>query len=284
LIERDLNRRRGVDVDTSEIYRIESDGLQIAVEILGQGRPLVWAHGLSGWRQSGINKFQHLADHYRLITFDQRGHADSSPVTDPALYDPDAMAGDIAAILDTLGHECTIVGGESMGAATALSFALNWPERVQALLLIAPAFGDQPHAQGDVTRENGRLIIEKGMEAYLAKTAAEQREMGMSEELVAYLAKVRRSHQPASLATAFLTVIEWVLFDDIAALAGLDIPVYIAAWPNDPMHPQALAERMVAALPNAQLEIIPSIIEFFLNPAGLGDKCHQFLETVISDR
>ena len=165
-----------------------------------------------------------------------------------------------------------------MGAATALTFALTWPERVEALLLISPAFGDQPNEQGDITRGNGRFILEHGMEAFLEKTAVEQRQMGMPEDLITYLREVRNSHQPESLATAFLSVIEWVLFDDITTLSTLDMPVYIAAWPNDPLHPFSLAERMAAAIPNAHMETIPSIMEFFLNPEGLGDRCHQFLK------
>ena len=264
------------------LFFVDSDGLQIAVELVGQGRPLIWAHGLSGWRQSGIKKFHHLADHYQLLALDQRGHNDSTAVTDPALYDVKRMAGDIAAILDYLGLERAIIGGESMGAATALTFALNWPERVAALLLLAPAFDDTPNEQGDVTRGNGRFILDNGMEEFLAKTAVEQREMGMSEELIAYLAEVRRSHQPASLATAYLSVIEWVLFNDINVLSKLGMPVYIVAWPNDPLHPMHIAERMAAALPNAQLETFPSIMEFFLNPAALGDMCHRFLEKTLT--
>lgn len=256
---------------------IEADGLQIAVEIVGEGRPLIWAHGLSGWRQSGINKFHHLADRYQIIAFDQRGHNASSPVTDPALYDPTLMAGDIAAILDELGIERAVIGGESMGAATALTFALNWPERVEALLLIAPAFGDAPNAQADIIRANGELIADEGMDAFMEKTAVEQREMGMSEELMAYLEEVRRSHDPASLATAYQTVIDWQLFDDITVLSALDMPVYLIAWPNDPLHPMELAERMTAVIPNARMQTVPSITEFFLNPAGLGDMCHEYL-------
>ncbi|NKQ36596.1 MAG: alpha/beta hydrolase [Chloroflexi bacterium] len=258
-------------------FFVESDGLQIAVEIVGEGRPLIWAHGLSGWRQSGINKFRHLADHYQIIAFDQRGHNGSSPVTDPALYDPALMAGDIAAILDELGIERAIIGGESMGAATALTFARQWPERVETLLLIAPAFGDAPNAQEDIIRANGELIANEGMDAFLAKTAVEQREMGMSEELMAYLEEVRRSHDPASLATAFQTVIDWQLFDDLAVLSDLDVPVYLIAWPDDPLHPMELAVRMTVAFPNACLQSVPSIAEFFLNPAGLGDMCHAYL-------
>ena len=59
------------------------------------GRPFIWAHGFSGWRQSRINESPHLTDQHRLLTCDQRDHNDSSPVTDAARYDVGRMAGDM---------------------------------------------------------------------------------------------------------------------------------------------------------------------------------------------
>src|ERR1700674_5008374 len=97
--------------------QIPSDGLLLTVETFGTGAPIVFAHGLLGNRHVVRAELAPLASHYRIVTFDQRGHGDSSPVTDPALYQPARMAGDMAAVMDALGIERAIVGGESMGAA-----------------------------------------------------------------------------------------------------------------------------------------------------------------------
>ena len=111
----------------NKMHHVESDGLELAVESFGAGPPLVFAHGLTGTRNNTRDQFAPLADRYRIVIFDQRGHGDSTPVTDPALYDVHRMAYDMAAVMDALGIERAIVGGESMGAATALLFALKWP-------------------------------------------------------------------------------------------------------------------------------------------------------------
>ena len=124
---------------------VTSGGLRLAVQVSGAGPPLIYAHGLTGNRLQSQRLLGTLTDHYRLITFDQQGHGDSSPVSDPAFYQVRSMAGDIGAIMDTLEIESAIVGGTSMGAATALVFALRWPQRVKQLVLSAPAFGDGPH-------------------------------------------------------------------------------------------------------------------------------------------
>ena len=135
--------------------RIPTDGLELAVETFGDGPWLVFAHGLTGYRHGTRRQFAPLADRYRIVIYDQRGHGDSTPVTDPALYDLERMAGDMAAVMDALGIEQAIVGGESMGAATTLRFALRWPQRVRALLLTAPAFSDVPQPCRRSDRQHG---------------------------------------------------------------------------------------------------------------------------------
>ena len=59
------------------------DGLELAVETFGDGPWLVFAHGLTGNRHGTRRQFAPLADRYRIVIYDQRGHCDSTPVTDP---------------------------------------------------------------------------------------------------------------------------------------------------------------------------------------------------------
>ena len=137
---------------------VESDGLHIATESIGSGPPVAFVHGLSGNRTSVIEQFQEQISTCRLITYDQRGHGESSPVTDPAVYDPHRMADDMKTVLDAYGIDHAAIGGESMGAATALLYALRWPETVDALLLTAPAFGPEPNADRENIWQMGDLI------------------------------------------------------------------------------------------------------------------------------
>lgn len=146
--------------------RVASDGIELMVETFGDGPWLVFAHGLTGNRQGSRRQMTPLADRYRIAIYDQRGHGDSTPVMDPALYDLDRMAGDMAVVMDALGIDQAIVGGESMGAATTLRFAMRHPERVTALLLTAPAFSglptsrrpDHQHGLRDLGTGHGRLL------------------------------------------------------------------------------------------------------------------------------
>ena len=87
----------------SRTYTVESDGLDIVVEETGSGPAILFAHGLTGTRNGVLEQFRPLENEYRIITYDQRGHGDSSPVTDPRLYDPHMMARDMAAVMDAAG-------------------------------------------------------------------------------------------------------------------------------------------------------------------------------------
>lgn len=260
------------------LRRIESDGLILAVEIFGCGSPLIFAHGLTDSRLRTCQHLAPLADNWTVIAFDQRGHADSTPVTNTTLYDGQHMAGDIAAILDTLEIDRAIVGGESTGAATALLFALRWPQRVEALLLSGPAFGDRPNPGRDQIKEIGRRLTCLGIEGFVAQAVVQDWvEAGFSPEAMASWASVLRSHNPASIATACEAIADWVILPEITAVADLDMPACIVAWENDPVHPHELASRLAHALPNAQLVSVPSLSALVNDTDMLGRMYQRFL-------
>ncbi len=238
----------------------------------------MFAHGLTGNRHGTRGQLTPLADRYRIVIYDQRGHCDSTPVTDPALYDVDRMAEDMTAVMDALGIARAIVGGESMGAATTMSFALRHPGRVERLLLTAPAFGDGPNPETQRLKDMGRAITKLGMDEFLKLAAIRQRdELGWPPEVIAYVRANFASHDPASLAVALRTVPDWLVFSDVSVVARLISPACILAWENDPLHPLELARRVATMMPNARLETIASLPAFFADPALAGRVYRRFL-------
>jgi pimeloyl-ACP methyl ester carboxylesterase len=256
--------------------RVPSDGLELAVETFGAGPWLVFAHGLTGNRHVTRRQFAPLAERFRIVIYDQRGHCDSTPVTDPARYDLARMAGDMQAVLDALGIEQAIVGGESMGAATTLHFALRWPGRVRALLLTAPALSETPNPNMKMIRDMSDEITQLGIDGFLRNSAERQRQQGAPPQVIATIAEMHRSHDPASLATACRACIEW-LTDDIAQAGALAVPACVIGWPNDPLHPLELAQRLTATLPRARLVTLPAVSAIFAEPGAVGRIYGQFL-------
>jgi pimeloyl-ACP methyl ester carboxylesterase len=262
------------------MIRVRSGDVELAVEVSGQGPPLLFAHGLSANRGVTLEELSPLADRFRVIAFDQRGHGDSTPIIDPRLYDPDAMAQDMEAILDHLRIESATVGGESMGAATALLFARARPERVEALLLVAPAFGAEPNPDRRRLRGLADEIDSEGFEGFLANSAQRlSTRFGAPPEVVRYIGAMHRTHRPESLSTAFRTVPDWIVSEDVSALVSRRTPVGLVAWEGDPTHPMALARRLAAAAANhSRLEEIASPLALFADPPIVGRTLAKLLD------
>ncbi|CAM3145169.1 alpha/beta fold hydrolase [Prescottella defluvii] len=111
------------------------DGVGIAYRVIGDGPPLVLAHGtaLSSaiWRAFGYVKA--LRDEFQLILPDMRGHGRSDKPYETSSYAMDLVVGDLVAVLDALGHERAHYLGYSFGARVGLSLAVAAPERLRTL-------------------------------------------------------------------------------------------------------------------------------------------------------
>ncbi|MCF6263307.1 MAG: alpha/beta hydrolase [Xanthomonadales bacterium] len=257
---------------------VNNNGIELAIEIIGEGKPLIFAHGLGGNRQFTLEQFSSLADRYQIIAYDQRGHGGSTPITDPALYDANTMAEDISVIMDSLGLEQVIVGGESMGAATALLFALKHPQRVNALLLTAPAFSDKANTEKPRLQLMGEELLKGDMQDFLQKSARRMRvDFNMPEDIIRKIAWLQSSHYPESLGTACMTVINWKIYSDAQVLEQLSMPCCILAWANDPLHPFELAQQMSVVIPDAELISINNLQDIFTDPACIGNLYSDFL-------
>lgn len=104
-------------------------GLKIHYQCAGRGPDLVMIHGLTGnlavWHLKIIPM---LKDHFRILTYDLRGHGYSD--VPPSGYSATDMAGDLEGLLDHLGVEQANLVGHSYGADIALYYALRNPDRV----------------------------------------------------------------------------------------------------------------------------------------------------------
>jgi pimeloyl-ACP methyl ester carboxylesterase len=121
---------------------------------------IVLIHGFAsnraeGWRRTGwFGAFERRR--IRCAALDQRGHGESQKFYEPAAYAPQALAGDVLALLDHLELERADLFGYSMGARTAIAAAAAAPDRVASLIL--GGVGDrlfedrrQPPAPGEMT-------------------------------------------------------------------------------------------------------------------------------------
>jgi pimeloyl-ACP methyl ester carboxylesterase len=114
---------------------LDADHFHIRYREAGQGEPLISLHGGGGLRISGSHQL--LAERYRVIAFETPGFG-QSPVNDRSQSMQD-LAETIAQAISALGIERFNLWGNSFGGKLALWLAVLHPERVQALILAAPA-------------------------------------------------------------------------------------------------------------------------------------------------
>jgi pyruvate dehydrogenase E2 component (dihydrolipoamide acetyltransferase) len=127
------------DEDTSNAPKtVDVGGATIAyIEAGAGGTPLVLIHGFGGDRNNWLFNLLELAKDRRVIALDLPGHGLSSKaVADPSLT---GLAASVAGLLDALAIERAHLAGHSMGAAVALTLALQQPARVASLAAIAGA-------------------------------------------------------------------------------------------------------------------------------------------------
>ena len=130
---------------TCEVSRfIRRGDVSIAVTDLGgDGPPLLLLHGLAGSSRELLPTAEALADSFRVVLFDQRGHGRSTRRPDD-LSRP-AFVSDAVAVVEALapGQRWTLVG-QSMGAHTAFLTAAARPDLVASMVML------EGHVAGDV--------------------------------------------------------------------------------------------------------------------------------------
>jgi pimeloyl-ACP methyl ester carboxylesterase len=112
-------------------------GLQLYYEIRGSGEPLVVLHGAIGSMLMFGPNLERFAAGRRVISVDLQGHGYTGDVDRPLTYE--AMADDVAALLDHLDIRQADVLGYSLGGGVALHTGARHRDRVRRLVLASIA-------------------------------------------------------------------------------------------------------------------------------------------------
>ncbi len=100
-----------------------------------EASPLILLHGFTSHARSWDHVSEAMADRFRVLALDQRGHGDSDPAPDGD-YTIHSMAADLAAFADALCPGRPSLVGLSMGGRVSIAYASSHPERVARLVLV----------------------------------------------------------------------------------------------------------------------------------------------------
>lgn len=223
--------------------RIERDGVTIFYEEAGAGLPVLLTHGYSATGQMWAPQVDALADRYRVISWDMRGHGRSDSPDDPTQYSAAATVADIHAVLERCGVRYAVIGGLSLGGFMSLAFHLEHPEMVKALVLADTGPGYRNPTAREQWNERAR-----------ARAADfEQRGLGALSSSAEVRAATHRSAQGlAHAARRMLTQ-----SDDrvIASLPSIKVPTLVIVGDRDERFVKP-CEYMAAKIPGARLAVI----------------------------
>lgn len=241
--------------------RANVGGVQLAYDVAGQGRGVVWGHGLSSSRANEdaepLVNWVDLGDIAKVLRYDARGHGQSDLSDEPAGYGWDALALDQLDLASQVGFDRYVAGGASMGCGTALHAALAAPERVEALVLVIPPTAwETRRERAGIWADVATSIERNGVEPFLASTSTLPEPnpfVGRPDRRARYEAHIRAT-EPRRLATVFRGAATADL-PDRDAVATIRVPTLILAWSGDAAHPVSTAERLAELMPQAQMAV-----------------------------
>ena len=111
------------------------NGIELAYQIHGSGKPLVLIHGGFGSVEMFGPNVAALAAGRQVIGVDLQSHGRTPAVDRPMRFE--TMADDIAALIRYLGHDQADVLGFSLGGGVALRTAIQHPESVRRLIAVS---------------------------------------------------------------------------------------------------------------------------------------------------
>ncbi len=118
---------------------IKSGAARLACDVTGAGPAIVCLHAGVADRRIWEESTRHLADRYRVYSYDRRGYGET-------VYQPQPFSNvtDLASVINATEEEGVVLIGNSLGGRIALDYTLDNSDRVAALILIAPAISGAP--------------------------------------------------------------------------------------------------------------------------------------------
>jgi len=225
----------------------------IAYRVDGEGEPLVLVHGVGGDGGMWDGVVAALPPRFRTIRVDLRGHGHSGLITAPCSVQD--LARDVTDVMDALGVGAASIAGFSLGGLIAQAIALESPDRVNRLALVATVAGRTPEEQArsaariEVVREKGLAAIAAGNREFWFSDAFRRDHPDLVE------ARVRQfmACDPVSYLHAFAVFAKG---DFVDRLGEIRAPTLVVAGEFDPAATPRMARLMHERIAGSRLEVL----------------------------
>jgi pimeloyl-ACP methyl ester carboxylesterase len=145
--------------------------LEMAYRIDGSGEPVILIGGFCMVKESWELQISGLSKHFRVVSFDNRGVGETTVPGEP--FTVADMAADTVGLMDALDIDSANVFGVSMGGLIAQVLALDYPDRVEKVILGCTTHGGRHAVQPE--REVMQLLAKASDPALRAEEAVRTR-------------------------------------------------------------------------------------------------------------
>ena len=234
--------------------KIQANGIRLYYELAGPAdAPVVMLSNSLGTRLEMWDPQVHaLAERYRVLRYDSRGHGRSDAPDGP--YTIDMLADDALGLLDALGIERAHFCGLSKGGMVGQVLGARHGERLISLALCATA-AHMPQRQ--VWDERIRVATEQGMAALADGVIGRWFTEAFRREPSIVVDRVRQmilDTPPHGYAACCAAIRDMDLRD---LITGIRVPTLVIVGEDDPATPPEKAREIQNLIPGAQLEVIP---------------------------
>lgn len=232
------------------------DGCRLFIREEGKGFPIVLGHSLTFDHEMWEHQLARLAQKYRVIGVDFRGHGKTSnPYGEITL---DTLADDLARLVDHLQVERVGYCGLSMGGMVGMRLALRHPAKIAALALLnttAEAEPDEVRVMYDKVNESSRFgePNEATIAFVLQLMFSESFRQSHPEVTSKFHHKLRHPNQEGTYWVARAVIHRESILDAIARIAA---PTLVVVSDADNAVPSIYGENIAKQIPGASLERI----------------------------
>ena len=233
-----------------------STPIESAYSVEGSGPPLILIHGIGASRHSWDGLIAHLKPDFRCISYDLRGHGRSPQPKPP--YTLEDLVEDLEALRRELHIERAHFAGHSLGGMIGPAYARRYPARVLSLgLFSSAAFRTEDDSA------KGRAVVAAMRARGIAPVLETLKDRWFTPEFAACSPEVieRRLRQVIDTdREVFLSVFDIYAETEMAPWIGeLRHPSLVLTGEHDAGCNPRLNRAIVAAMPNAELVILPAL-------------------------
>jgi 2-succinyl-6-hydroxy-2,4-cyclohexadiene-1-carboxylate synthase len=239
------------------------NGINLNVEQLGSGPPLVLLHGFTGSSETWAPHVAHIGRSFTTYSIDLIGHGRSDVPADPERYRMERCVDDLVALFDELGIASTALLGYSLGARVALNLVVAAPERIHTLLLegASPGIADPleraARHRADVALAD--LIERDGLVAFVDYWQSQplfDSEQNLPLEVRQHHRAARLANDPQGLANSLRGMGAGTMEPVWDRLSQITTPIQLIVGELDQKYVE-LSARMAQQMPRASRCVIP---------------------------